>query len=573
MSRRGIVARLVFPLLLLTQLGCQALVDSASPIGAVDSVYTEPGNPIDVSLTLDDATTTGVITPDGGSLSVTASDGATYTLEVPAGALSVATEIRLTPVAEMTGLPFSGGLGAAVRLEPDGLQFSDYVTLTLTPANPIPLEDQILFGFEGDGQDLHLALPGADDGQIQIRLLHFSGAGVARGVSDEKAGVLQRMANRADARLSGEIGAHLQDLRAGRSTDPAAVEAALAEFYNSVVIPRLKAATANASTCADARQAIDTFVSWARLQQLLGPGADGAKIEGVVATYFPTLIKKCLDEEFERCTTKHQIAGMLPTLLGFERLGQLLGALSASNPAEEDAGWVEIRTYGEDLVRRCYQWDLEFESAGTFNADDLSYDSRVAAVVPIRVQGDVMQLQLQGSAPLDSLDFTFTLGELAGQVCNNQSFTGGGTFTAAALGWVHELRRDVDGQDRYFVKDFSLQYDPGQTTESFLIDCVDPKDETPDMQYQSPPTPYWSSLFLVTHYKEVAGSEGQPPAGSLEALLEGIGSGDQAEAYLATAWTVFEAELMGTKEWQGASDLEPTAFEGGGFKLYHRPQP
>lgn len=559
--QRRFALHLMVIVILITQISCQFVTDLAG-IGGGSSHYNQPGNPIDLTIRLDNVSATQVIPASGGELSVTGSDGSRYTLSIPAGALEVSTEISMTPITAIDGLPFSGGLGGAVKLEPSGLGFFDFVTLTIEPANPIALEKQILFGFEASGEDLHLALPGADKNQVQIRLLHFSGAGVASGVSTEVTFALQRMADRVEARLTSEMGAYLQDLRNGKDPNPDTLEALLDEYYNSVVVRRLKAATSASATCADAKKAIQTFLGWDRQRQLLGGASNDTQFEKFVSDYFPVLTKKCLDEEFDRCANKHQIAGMLPALLGFDRMGQLLGAFSASNPAADDKNWAEVRDYGQDLLRRCYQWDLEFESAGTFDDGDVGYDSRVKAVVPIRVQGDVYNLQFGGTSVLDNLDFSFHINE-----CSVKSKTGGGDFTADSLGWVAELRKDQDGEERYFVKDFVLKYNPGLTSESFSVSCPGSPTITP------PQSNFWNSLFIVTHYQEADQGNGAAPAlPDITTFDLGSVQTAQVQAYIAQNWQAFEAELMATKEWEGVSEITPTVFEGGSFKLYHRPQ-
>ncbi|HSO11359.1 MAG TPA: hypothetical protein VLT51_03210, partial [Anaerolineales bacterium] len=175
------IINLAMGMLLITQLACQFITGLGG--GGGSGYYSQPGNPIDVTITLDNTNVTEVVSAtDGGEMSVTGSDGSRYTLSIPPDALSADTEISMTPISTISGLPFSGGLGGAVKLEPSGLGFFDFVTLTIEPANPIPLENQILFGFEENGEDLHLAIPGADYSKIQIRFLHFSGAGVGNGV-------------------------------------------------------------------------------------------------------------------------------------------------------------------------------------------------------------------------------------------------------------------------------------------------------------------------------------------------------------------------------------------------------
>lgn len=552
---------LAIAMLLVTQISCQFITGLGG--GGDSGYYTEPGNPIDVSITLDAANVTQVISTDGGEMSVTGTDGTRYTLAIPSGALFVDTEISMTPIASISNLPFTGGLGGAVKLEPSGLNFFDFVTLTIEPANPVPPENQVLFGFEEDGEDLHLAIPGADSTKIQIRLLTFSGAGVANGVSAEKAGVMQRSADRAEVRLTNQVAEYLQNQRNGQSPDPSVVADASIEFYNSVVVPRLKAAASASGTCADAKKALQTYLAWERQRQLLGVASDGDKFGEVVKDFVPIMAKKCFDEEFDRCANKHMIAGMIPTLLQFERMGQLLGAFSVDNPALDNKAWAEARAYGESLTRKCFQWELEFESAGTFeDKEGISYDSRVKAKVPIRMEGETFTLKLNGKSALNNVDFTFRVPE-----CSVTSNRGGGEFVVDSLSWETVLRKDSDGENRFFVKDFFLKYSPGKTSESAVIACP----ESPALP--TPPGPLWTALFISTHYKEVDQGGGQAPGIAPGSILAGDVPADaQVPAYLAKHWTAYEAELMATKEWQGNSDLDAAVFEGGEFRLNHRPQ-
>lgn len=558
-----IIAALALIIVILTQLSCNFVSQLGESTGSTggDSIYTTPGNPINVTITLDSASITSQIPTSGGELQVTGTDGTRYTLTIPPDALTASTEITMTAVASINGLPFSGGLGGAVKLEPDGLAFFDFVTLTIEPANPIPPEKQILFGFEANGEDLHLAIPGSDPNAIQIRLLHFSGAGVADGISAEKAGVLQRMADRAELRLTSQVAEYLQNLDRDQDPDPAVLENALQEYYNSVIAPRLKAAASASATCADGKKAFNTFLGWDRQRQLLGMTNIGGNAEGLANDLLPILAKKCFDEEFDRCANKHQIAGLIPTLLGFERTGQLLGAFDTNDPSRDEKSWVDVRAYGETLAQKCFQWDLEFSSAGSFSGG-LDFDASVKAKVPIRMNGPLIALKFDGSSALISTDFTFRV-----PGCSVTSNRGGGQFTVESLAWESELRKDTNGEERFFVKDYLIAYDPGRTSENFTVTCPDPT-----TTLTTPAAPYWTALFIVTHYKEVEGGNGTTPA-SIDELLEGSVALDNfAQSYVARSWQVNEAEVLAQKQWQGNSDLDSSVFEGGAFRLIHRPQ-
>jgi len=560
---------------IVTQLSCQFITGAFSG-GGGSGYYTQPGNPIDVTLTLDNTNVTAVVSAvDGGELSVAGSDGSRYTLTIPPEALVMDTEVSMTPIASIDGLPFSGGFGGAVKLEPSGLTFFDFLTLTIEPAIPIPPENQILFGFEEDGEDLHLAIPGNDPSQIQIRLLSFSGAGVGNGISAEMAGVMQRSADRAEVRISSQVAEYLQIQRQksilGIEADDeglSGVEGQLNEYVDSVVIPRLKAAASESASCADARKALQTYLSFERQRQLLGTSPEGGdKISQLAAELMPIAAKKCLKEEFDRCANKHMIAGMLPALLQFERTGQLLGQLDPSNPAMENKAWAEVRTYGEELVQKCFQWDLEFESAGSFDAGDgMSYDSRVKSKIHLKTELPLLSLVIHGSSALINEDFTFRLTD-----CEATPSRGGGEFVAHSLSWVTDTRKKPDGEREFFIKDFSLKYFPGNTSESAFVHCPAKYDWDEPTDFPVPSGPWWTSIFIATHIQESDGGENQSmdPRSMLEG---GIPMSAQEMAFNAQSWIVYEAELMATKEWEGGSDLDSGVFEGGEFRLVHKPQ-
>jgi hypothetical protein len=300
-----------------------------------------------------------------------------------------------------------------------------------------------------------------------------------------------------------------------------------------------------------------------------------SKAKNVVAEFGPAAAKKCFDEEAERCIVKHEIAGMIPALLGYERQGQLLGGLNAAEPETEDKNWADARAYGWQLAQKCFQWDLMFSSTGNFRTGGDGFDSSVSAKIPIRMQGgaaNLFDLMFTGKSALVNEHFEF-LNTI--EDCTVTSNRGGGEFEVFGLGWETVLRQDPDGEPRFYVKDFILQYYPGNTSESFFLDCVDSEGK-PLPRFNVPPAPMWTGTFIMTHYKETAeGEAGQaPPAASIDELMQGIGPKLSAgQAFVMKAWKVNAAQTLGTKTWQGSSDLDPDVFEGGEFELIHRPQP
>ena len=142
---------------------------------------TEP--PIDLAVTPESGNTvTALIPAAGGELAATGADGTVYTLTIPDKALMTDTEISMTPVAAMKGLPTGDDVTFAVQLAPDGLHLEDFATLTITPKMALPIDQQVPFGYEAAGAGMFVALPVVNDPGVQLRILHFSGYGVTKGL-------------------------------------------------------------------------------------------------------------------------------------------------------------------------------------------------------------------------------------------------------------------------------------------------------------------------------------------------------------------------------------------------------
>lgn len=134
--------------------------------GASETTVSVPAvrpNPLTVSLTPDTARSAKkTIGTSGGSLSVTGANGVSYTLTIPPNALLRDTEITLTPINQVGGLPLSGGLLGAVRIEPEDLELygEARLTLTATPARPAGTRP-VAFASANNGQEFHLIPFGA----------------------------------------------------------------------------------------------------------------------------------------------------------------------------------------------------------------------------------------------------------------------------------------------------------------------------------------------------------------------------------------------------------------------------
>lgn len=198
-----IIVGLIF---LAVSLSCKSFMpaksaDASKQAPAID--FTAPGKSVDVKVQLDKKyAASGKVSPAGGTVSLTSADGSKFTLDVPANALEKEVEITMTAVKTLDGAPLDKNTPTAVQLEPSGLFFKEMVTLTIVPAKEIPIKNQIIFGYEGDGKDYHLAFVDHKSKDIKIKLMEFSGAGVGSGADTAWAANLQIQAETARTRLT-----------------------------------------------------------------------------------------------------------------------------------------------------------------------------------------------------------------------------------------------------------------------------------------------------------------------------------------------------------------------------------
>ena len=264
---------LVFALLIVVSLSCKWLPTRTTKTikgPAVD--FTSPGKRLDVKVQLDQKqTATGKVSQGGGRVALTSADGSKFTLEVPANAVESDTTITMTAVKSLDGAPLANNTPTAVQLEPSGLFFKEMATLTIVPAKEIPTKKQIIFGYEGEGRDYHLAVIDPKSKEIQIKLMQFSGAGVGSGSDSEWAATLKLQADSANARLAQKLGELLQPSRfGGDSSDANKVDekalSLLNQFEEQVVLKEIAAAEQD---CKLAQKALQDLLYLGRLCRLL----------------------------------------------------------------------------------------------------------------------------------------------------------------------------------------------------------------------------------------------------------------------------------------------------------------
>lgn len=497
-------------------------------------------------------------------MEVTGADGTRYRLDIPADALLNDTLIRMTP-ANISGLPFGNEQTLAVQLEPEGLSFNNFVTLTILPSQEIPVDQQIFFGYEADGNNLSLATPVVESKEIKLRLLHFSGYGVTKGLLADIEPVRARIGGSAEARLQSAIAEQLSRERQRQLLGAAESSESVVDFgeyfkqYEEQVIkPRVAAA---GESCAAGRLALQTVLGFERQKALLGMEDAGSLAE--YGDLMSTVSSVCVKEEYELCRDEHVIHRMIPVWLGLERQAQLLGMAEAGGPVS--GALREAR----DLTAKCLSFELVFESQAVFDdSNGGGYDSSVESKIKIRFNPE--EISMKGQSALVNKAFEF---KVSG--CSVTSNRGGGTFDVASLAYSDDAS---DQNPLRPVRDFTLTYFPGVTSESFTVKCED----TP--AYTSPTNGLWSGVFLVLHQDELdlsgAGNSGPAsmPMPDLSSMMgEGNASAGMAlpamsagMGFKLTDWEVTGGEYYAKREWI-KEDGSLGLYETGTVKLYHRP--
>ncbi len=500
---------------------------STYPFPDPDAVFSPTQPPIDLAVTPEAGNTVTALVPAaGGELRATGADGTVYTLAIPDKALVSETEISMTPVAAVTGLPTGGDVTYAVQLAPDGLQLDDFATLTISPAVDLPIDQQIPFGFEAAGTGMFLALPVVNDPRIKLRILHFSGYGVTKGLLADLGPVRQRLGGDAEARLNSQIA----ELFARERVLQQSGEHVSSDFYDQlgslldelqrqVVDVRVAAA---GNSCANARLALQSLLNIAKQRQMLFPDTDPS----VPVSLVTTLAHVCTQEEYELCRDDHIVHRMLSVILGFERQRQFMGA-------PDEAEWA----FEKNLATKCLTFEVHFDSKASVQQGPVRAVSTVTSKVFIAL--DPESFRITGHSALINTAFKVTSSVSGG--CSIKSTRGGSELNVTDLSFAFTPGTKTD--DPGTLKDITLTYLPAETTEVGSIAC-------PGAPAQTFSALTWSAMYLGTHSSEVAKPDG---------------------AYATREWKVAQAAKMGTKEW----DLKTSGAgitEQGTFELYHEPR-
>lgn len=375
------------------------------------SVYPRTPNPLSVTPHTDDARAVSRLAfqHEPTTITATGADGTTYTLDIPAQALVAPEEITMTPLLSVGGLPLSGGLTAAVELQPHGLVLMKPATLTIDSPSLGPVGQQTPFYFHGGGEDFHLYPPlppeaGDAAGVVRLPILHFSTPGVGLGTAADR----DAMADYPPSRLGGQITADIAEILRqerenqlkGEEPNPDVgrqVVALLTEFYYAVVKPALVRAEANPRDRGAAFAAIDQALGWLRQLQLFGVGDDEndatEEMQDAMARVL-RVAQALYKDAWKQCSQEHGLEA-LPLLLRLSRMAQLL-----SLPWGQEAF---------ERFMKCARFEVRFDSRITYSGttavggEELynypvqhtgSWRAKTSAIVEFAVNGAIQQAPL-----------------------------------------------------------------------------------------------------------------------------------------------------------------------------------
>jgi hypothetical protein len=345
--------------------------------------------PVNVRLAFDSASAASeTIGEAGGTISATGSDGSYFQLEIPKGALHRRERITMIPVSRVDGLPLeNGGAVATVQLEPEGLRFDKPVKLTIEPAQPVPVNEQVGFAWIAQGTDTHLYPASGDSLAMEMHLLHFSGYGFGKAPPSDPGRIHLLYASAHAARLEAELA---NAIAAVKRADPlgekndspenqnflSAFYKVSLEYYDGIIAPTMKIAEQDDRM---AECAFTFYLGWLRQLQLMGAAPDNAvgmigddspDVEAYKQN--PELVKRMAEasmsaariidnveahlmERAEKGCRQHDLTAY-SRVFGIYRQFQLLGIEGKRDEANTG-------TLIEKMNDQCNRWEVELSSS------------------------------------------------------------------------------------------------------------------------------------------------------------------------------------------------------------------
>ena len=504
-------------------------------------IYDTPFRKADIKTTIDsNSKTEKTIGRSGGTIVTKSEDGIEYTLTIPANAIHSDTQITFSAVKEMKDIPF-GDSPVGVILKPDGLKLNKPAILTIKSPKNIPIENQIFFGFEKDGENLIFAPPVVKSKEMQIQILHFSGYGVTKGYWADYAKFRKLIGGDIESRVASTIAEKFGKERArelmGIETPDNEdiykdLETALKEYYFKVLIPRLERIRSGNFSCSEAKLAKETVLSFARQTSMAGYENYANEVNEVV---FQTDIDhQCMKEEYEICRDQHIFHRIFSLYTSNVRMRDILNQQNAA----EDA-------YELDLVKKCLQFDVELNTSTNTTMSDPSLNFRLTAKMHI---GFVEDESTGGILKSDSgqSEITYYDGKFRNPVCTIKFNRGApGIFFSNAT--IIVPKKSGDPFDD--LADLKMYYMVSALNDNYTVSCN-------NMPPITAGNGMWFALYVGAHAKERENPTPDHPSWG------GLTFKD---------WTLHKgAPLAAEKNWDITNSNN--AHDKGNVSLFHRPE-
>ena len=363
--------------------GCAERTSTAAKTGV--EWLDRDNTPVNVKLAFDSTNAaSATIGEEGGVVSTSGADGSYFSLEIPKGALRRREKITMIPVSRVDGLPLEqGGAVASVQLEPEGLRFDKPVKLTIEPAQPVPVKEQVGFAWITQGTDTHLYPAAGDSLAMEMQLLHFSGYGFGKAPPSDPGRIHLLYASAHMARLEAKLA---QATHAAREKELLGEEpdgnlgetfrAVMDEYYDAIVKPTMKIAETDEKM---AECAIRFYVDWQRSVELLGlaPNAEGdwtpdgqptpqgmrkdpemvnRIMEGSASLFriLDNVESHVMERAKKECEEQHDLTAYNRFIALYRTL-----ALLGMKGQHEDANFADLH----EAMEACNQWEVELSSS------------------------------------------------------------------------------------------------------------------------------------------------------------------------------------------------------------------
>jgi hypothetical protein len=504
-------------------------------------IYDSPNKPLNIKTVNDQQVTTqakiGVM---GGSLSVTASDGTIFTLDIPENALFIDTAITMSSVKSLDGMTF-GSNPLAVNFEPSGLVLRLPAILTIKSSKPIPVENQIFFDFENTGDNLNLAVPVVDSREIKMKVFHFSGYGVTLGYMSDFDALREQMGKNTGEKIHNALAEKLSKQRTrdlighidGSEDVYQDIEAGLNEYYEKVLKQRLALLEKSSYTCQEGRFAQESAITFTRNAQLAGFSNIHRELDSLV--YIKDLDRKCMKEEYLACRDNHIIHRLIPLHQMWIRNRIFAGQEDPQLDAEE-----------EDYIHKCMQFEVEFNdiTQSTMNNPQFFYTLFARYKIAYTDNATVGQEEISGHGELAVTNFS---GKFTNKDCSMTTAPGPAGMTKVnQLRFVYGKKNDYDPIG--MLEDIKLGYHPGNTNEVIKISCQG--HEMPAIP------PQWFAFFVGTHIDEFVK----------------VPDGDKMSGMVMRKFKLnINTELVAEKTWNIVKQQNGIKDEGS-LRIYHKPE-